>query len=184
MNIFYLDDNIDTCAKFHVDSHVKKIPLEMGQMLTANMWIDHIFAQPMGKLSPDDNKYFKQEIDKFKKANDKRYHYWPAYMNHPCTIWLRESAENYYWGVCYANQLDWERYVRFLSRMHASVKIINSLPEPRHFVTKGWTTPALAVGDSPRYEDDPVRTYREYYINYKSHLHAWTLRNPPKWITS
>lgn len=181
MNIFYLDDDLDKCVKYHVDDHVKKIPLEMGQMISCNMWIEHIFDQPMGRLTSDENKYFKHEIQKFKNADDKRYFYWPAYMNHPCTIWLRESWDNYAWGYCYANTLDWDKYVRFGGQPHKSVVMLDKLPEPRHFVTTGWTTPALAVGDSPRYENDPVRTYREYYINYKNHIATWTLRNKPPW---
>ena len=31
MNLFYLDENLDKCAEYHVDKHIVKMPLEVAQ---------------------------------------------------------------------------------------------------------------------------------------------------------
>ena len=184
MNLFYLDDDLETCVRYHMDSHVQKIPLEVAQMMSSNIWVDHIFAQPMPRaLTKEETKFFNEEVLKYKKQKkDLTFTcYWPAYTNHPCTIWMRTSTENWYWSFCYANELDLERVYRGSAKSHRSVQLINKfLPEPQHIPVGKMTTPAAAVGDSPIF-DSVVETYRYYYIHYKSHLAAWKNREVPFW---
>ena len=33
MNLFYLDEDLDKCAEYHVDNHVNKMILEAAQLL-------------------------------------------------------------------------------------------------------------------------------------------------------
>ena len=33
MNLFYLDEDLDKCAEYHVDKHVNKMILEAAQIL-------------------------------------------------------------------------------------------------------------------------------------------------------
>ena len=40
MNLFYLDENLDKCAEYHVDKHIVKMPLEAAQILCTTIWID------------------------------------------------------------------------------------------------------------------------------------------------
>lgn len=44
MNIFYLDDDIETCARYHCDKHVIKMILESAQILCTVLWINQIPA--------------------------------------------------------------------------------------------------------------------------------------------
>lgn len=68
MNIFYLDSNPTLCAKYHNDKHVVKMILETAQLLCGVHWVT-------GKEAP----------------------YKLSHKNHPCSIWVRSSLENYLW---------------------------------------------------------------------------------------
>ena len=68
MNIFVLDMSPEISARHMVDKHVVKMPTESMQMLSTNL--DYFNIQ-----SP----------------------YKPVMLNHPCTIWARQSYENHEW---------------------------------------------------------------------------------------
>ena len=40
MNLFFLDNDLDKCAEYHVDKHIVKMPLEAAQLLCTAMWVD------------------------------------------------------------------------------------------------------------------------------------------------
>ena len=40
MNLFYLDQDLDKCAEYHVDKHIVKMPLEAAQILSTCIWVD------------------------------------------------------------------------------------------------------------------------------------------------
>ena len=40
MNLFYLDEDLDKCAEYHVDKHIVKMPLEVAQIMCTTIWID------------------------------------------------------------------------------------------------------------------------------------------------
>ena len=44
MNLFYLDEDFDKCAEYHVDKHIVKMPLEAAQLLCTAIWIDHLLG--------------------------------------------------------------------------------------------------------------------------------------------
>ena len=44
MNLFYLDEDLDKCAEYHVDKHIVKMPLEAAQLLCTAVWIDHLLG--------------------------------------------------------------------------------------------------------------------------------------------
>ena len=68
MNIFILDENIEAAVQYTCDKHVVKMITESVQMLSSAMW--HV-----GLEGP-----YKQ-----------------THINHPCTVWTRESMQNYMW---------------------------------------------------------------------------------------
>jgi hypothetical protein len=74
MNIFYLDRDPVIAAQMMCDKHVVKMILESAQMLsTAHRVLDgDEYANKMGL-------------------------YKLAHKNHPSTIWVRTSSENYRW---------------------------------------------------------------------------------------
>jgi hypothetical protein len=44
MNLFYLDENLDKCAEYHVDKHIVKMPLEAAQLLCTAIWVDEVLG--------------------------------------------------------------------------------------------------------------------------------------------
>ena len=70
MNIFVLHRNPDTAAQMMLDKHVVKMPTESMQMICTIMDL-YGFETPMK----------------------------PVMLNHPCTIWARESSKNFQWLV-------------------------------------------------------------------------------------
>ena len=40
MNLFYLDQDLDKCAQYHVDKHIVKMPLEVAQLMCTAIWVD------------------------------------------------------------------------------------------------------------------------------------------------
>jgi len=50
---------------------------------------------------------------------------------------------------------------------------------------KEWdfTKPPPAMDKKYIVSDDPVENYRNYYCQGKTHLHKWTKRPPPPWLT-
>ena len=68
MNIFLLDYDHETCAQYHCDKHVVKMPLESTQMLSTVHW-RHNAEGP----------------------------YLPVHQKHPCTLWAGQTVENYKW---------------------------------------------------------------------------------------
>ena len=44
MNLFYLDEDLDKCAEYHVDKHIVKMPLEAAQLMCTTVWVDHVLG--------------------------------------------------------------------------------------------------------------------------------------------
>jgi hypothetical protein len=151
MNIFVLDERIYECVKSYVDKHVVKMILESAQMLSTTVRLSGIDAG-----------------------------YKATHINHPCTIWARESLSNWKWlrDLVYQMQEEW-RYRYEHTKLHKSVSVVESLPEPK-IEDVGLTSFALAMPDEYKC-GDPVKSYRKYYIHGKNHIATWTKRNKPEW---
>lgn len=154
MNIFVLDRDPVICAEYHVDRHVVKMILESAQMLSTT---HHHFNSDYVEMV-----------------------YRKTHMNHPCNVWVRESAANYDWLYSLFAALSQEYTYRYgkthKSWMERSVALYNN-PVP---VDKGLTPFALAMPDHFK-GDDPVGSYRHYYRVDKAHLAAWKKRDIPYW---
>ena len=81
MNIFALDSDPTACAQAHCDKHVIKMILEHTQMMCS---VAH-------KLGVADVPYK------------------PAHSNHPCTLWVGQSAANVAWLYSLTCSLDNEK---------------------------------------------------------------------------
>ena len=86
MNIFYLHENPIQNAKWHIDKHIVKMPIEYAQLMsTAHRILD-------GDMYWDrtaNNRRIKRW-----RLNDAREDilYKASHINHPSAIWVRESA--------------------------------------------------------------------------------------------
>ena len=175
MNIFILDENIDKCAEAHVDKHIVKMPLEAAQMLCTNHWISKYLGHIPRKLTSEEWAIIKEA-----KTNDVRdFPYLPTMYNHPCTIWGRESLENYEWLYCYALALNEEYGYRY-GKSHKSVHdVILKLPE-HHAPSIGLTKFAQAMPDELK-GDNAVEAYRRFYHKDKATFAEWKFRGKPDW---
>jgi hypothetical protein len=141
MNIFLLHWNPRIAATWHCDKHVVKMIIESAQMLYCAHWV----------MSPD-----KLPAFAYKKAH----------VNHPCTIWVRESYENYMW----LSALAWElcrEYTHRYGKIHKTQSHIEWLISNSPTIPKnGLTDFRLAMPDDFK-RTDPVDAYRTYYREVK-----------------
>lgn len=152
MNIFVLDKNFQKCAEYHTDKHVVKMILESVQLLSSAVRLFNIDAG-----------------------------YKLTHINHPCSIWVRESLSNWLWLQSLVEALHKEWQYRFNHiKNHKSYDVMHSLPIPP-IDDIGLTNFALAMPDIYK-KDCPITSYRTYYIGEKQHLFKWTKREIPKWL--
>ena len=183
MNLFYLDEDIEKCAQYHVDKHVSKMILEAAQIICTNLTVDHLFGDLPGKLNSEQNK----KLSDFRKEQkelpqeDRLFMYLPTMQNHPSTIWARSSLENFYWTHCYAHALAEEYRYRYGKAHKSFWEVINKLPDPKHMVDRGFTTFGLAMPDQLKDYDNPIESYRMYYMLDKATFASWKHRDKPDW---
>jgi len=182
MNLFYLDEDLDKCAEYHVDKHVNKMQLETAQMICTNLWIDNLLGYVPRALNKEENKVLTQArlAEKDLPIEERTIPYLPTMQNHPCTIWMRTSLDNFEWSHCYANALSSEQHYRY-GTTHKSILIINALPDPKNIPSIGFTTFGLAMPDSLKNYDDPIGSYRMYYMLDKGTFASWKKRSKPPW---
>jgi hypothetical protein len=159
MNIFIYDNDIKTNAQYYPNSHLIKIQLEVAQMLSTTYRI---------LMNYDGDKVYKS-----------------THSNHPCSLFMRASYENYKYclDLYYALHDEWNyRYQH--DKIHASFEVVNFIEEnlkPLHFQAINRTPFALAMDEKYRC-NDPVKSYRDYFIAEKMHLAKWKNRAVPGWV--
>uniref|UniRef100_A0A6C0F513 Uncharacterized protein n=1 Tax=viral metagenome TaxID=1070528 RepID=A0A6C0F513_9ZZZZ len=166
MNLFILSWNFEECAQCMFDKHVSKILLEAVQMLCTTMQI----------------------IDPNNKINTKIKLYKIAHKNHPVTIWMRTSLENYLWTLDLVEAMhnEWKfRYNHPPEKMHKSYIIAKFLrghaPAAKKFPSTGLTRFALAMPIECK-QEDPIESYRSYYQTpEKQKIASWKNREKPEW---
>ena len=157
MNIFFLDYNVEDCARAHCDRHVTKMILESAQLLCTAV---NVLA---GKqVSP----------------------YKTTHVNHPCAKWVRESNSNAIYLYRLMSQLNQEYHFRY-GKQHLSylkleeakifILLLKYLPQGE------FTLPPKAMPEEYK-TDTVVESYRNYYREGKQHLHTWTKRGQPAWL--
>jgi len=177
MNIFYLDRDPHKAATFHGDKHVIKMILESAQMLsTAHRILDGT-----------------QTIEKHNNRKRSRYTlsdelegvlYKPTHINHPCSVWVRESAQNYHYLYSLFFSLCKEYTFRY-GKVHKSESLKDHLYLlPKSINHGALTKPALAMPDDYKL-DCPIASYKNYYIKekYANGIAQWNkTRKKPEWI--
>ena len=163
MNIFMLDNDPETAARYHCDKHVVKMILESAQLLATTINLQH------GKqVMPYRN----------------------THPNHPCSIWTRESRSNALWLVELAYALNAEykhRYRKHTNQNHKSYDMLVASRIKQRLITLddlGLTPPALAMPDKYWVLDpfDAVASYRHYYRGSKADMLSYTRREIPEWL--
>ena len=187
MNIFILSENPQECAEYHCDTHVVKMIVETAQLLsTAHRVLDGIKAD-VTTLNTKSGKARKRTIYVMPVPYQDTLFYRATHVNHPCGVWVRESAENYNWTyellVALCDEYFY-RYGRAKEKQHkvAAGGLLLALRDPPKNIPKVPRTPfALAMPDEYR-QADAIAAYRDLYRFGKTKLLKYTNRARPSWL--
>lgn len=170
MNLFVLDQDPKIAAQYNCDKHISKMILEIAQM-TANCFTEEQLkhAPPTQKGTP-------------------RKH---SYYNHPVSIWIRQSKENFEWALVHAFELENERMHRGYTTPHFSISFLQWCAANINECcvgNAGFTPFAVAIAPDKNCRKisgfdslDTVEKYRLYYIHDKPFV-KWTNRETPYWF--
>ena len=137
MNIFYLDRDPYKAASYVYDKHKVKMILESAQMLCTA------------------HRYYGNEDVPYKTAH----------LNHPSSIWCRQSIPNYMWLYNHMLALGKE-YTKRYNRTHLT---ITKCKEPLSVSPEGidtyvsFTEPPQCMPDEYKVEGDSLSAYWNYY---------------------
>ena len=170
MNIFYLDHDVYKCAEMHNDKHVVKMILEYAQLLsTAHRYLDGTQSIRLSKTGRKQTAYvLSGELEPVL--------YSATHINHPSAVWVRQSKENYIW---LANMLIalCEEYTYRYGKTHKVERdglcyaLLKNVPNA--IANSNFTQPTPAMPDDVKIAGDSIKSYRNYYINNKTHLASW-----------
>jgi hypothetical protein len=181
MNIFYVHENPTIAAEMHCDKHVVKMIVEAAQMLsTAHRIIDG--TQTVGKSKTGRKKTDWVLSDSLMDS----VLYKTVHVNHPSTVWTRESLQNYVWHYELFAALCAEYKFRY-GKDHATFQKLDSVLRnaPKNIPNIGFTSVRLAMKSNPEcmFPEDPLKSYRMFYQTKQSRFKmTWTKRNVPYWF--
>lgn len=155
MNLFILDYSPKLAAQYHCDKHVVKMILETAQLLST---AHHHFGSPTASEM-----------------------YRATHHNHPCSLWVRETHENYGFAFEMFDHLCQE-YTKRYGRKHASERMMSILQYPPEGIPGTWATPFVQCMPDVYKRRDPVDAYRAYYNGEKARFARWNYSPEPEWF--
>lgn len=192
MNLFYLDKDHDKNAAYHIDKHVARMVLEAAEMLCMAHWTSELVGHVPRQLNKEEYQYVKEACQSVKNLPPEGrkipYIGRAPHLNHPSTIWVRSSLENYAWTYCYMDSLEAERRHRFKGGVpiHKAYRLCQEKLGIPNIPDEGFTPFAKAMKDFLKIRPDlanadPIEAYRAFYIYDKHTFASWTNREPPSW---
>ena len=158
MNIFYLDNNQEKCAEYHTNKHTVKMILEYGQMLST--------AHRILSNNMNDNCWLPKA----------------AFINHPCSIWVRKSNSNYLWLFKLFNCLLKEYTYRY-GKIHKYNRYLGYLSLlPLNIPSNDFTEPPQCMPDTYKVKNNCILAYHNYYNGEKRSQFKWKNREIPYFI--
>lgn len=110
--------------------------------------------------------------------------YRPTHLKHPCSIWTRESHENFQWLANLGISLGNEYSARF-GKTHKSMAVIEKcleLEAHTHILpSKGLSPFAQCMPDQYKVPGNTVQAYRNYYLGGKAGFATWKNSKPSWW---
>lgn len=184
MNVFYIHNDPVTAAQMMVDRHVVKMILESAQLLsTAHRILDGTLY--IEKKCINGSLPIRYRNVKRWRLDDERESaiYSATHVNHPSAIWCRESSGNYQWLFWHFFGL-LNEYTHRYNKIHKCDSMKKSLAQlPKNIQYASFTQPPPAMDKSYIISDDSIENYRNYYKHGKSHLHTYTNRSAPLWLS-
>ena len=192
MNIFALSKCPQESAKQMLDKHIVKMPTETCQMLHTNALYFQFVELHDKEPSLRELKAFHQEIGSELMK--------PAMLNHPSTIWARQSRENFDWLYHHGMALCKEYTYRYgkehgtYERMRNCHSLSRTESAYLGFPHSGLTPVTIAMDDSYRLDrnvfcedqydewDFVIESYRHYYMEGKWKIAEWKKDRRPDWF--
>jgi len=178
MNLFLLHEDPKICAQYHADMHVNKMIVETAQMLSTNHRI--LDGYPVIEQRVNEKTGRKYKVKTYKLDNElDSILYKSCHINHPCTVWLRESIHNYNWGYDLMCELGIEVRIRYGTRHKTISKLREVLKNPPNNIPNIPKTPfkpAITDKDCMYHEGKllkPVEMYRKFYMVSKTAKKKW-----------
>lgn len=152
MNIFYLDEQPRTAARYHCDKHVVKMVLETAQLLSTA-------HHELGSTAT----------------------YKSTHKNHPSALWVRSSRQHYEWAVELWLAL-MDEYTARYKKVHACARLIDELSTPpKRIPDAGWVQPPQCMPDE-YHRKCAVDAYRAYYVGAKAPICRWAHSPTPNFF--
>ena len=165
-----------------IDKHIVKMPTETCQMLHTNSlffdYVEHYNEEPTLKQLKEFHKDINSNLMK------------PAMLNHPSTIWARQSMHNAKWLYEHGLALC-EEYTYRYGKIHGSESRIKDVED--YYIQAGDSSKAtpvtVAMDDKYRLEygvwgedwDFVISSYRHYYLEGKWRFAEWRMNRQPSW---
>lgn len=178
MNIFYLHSDVKLCAQMHNNKHCVKMVLEYSQILsTAHRLCDGTETIGLSKSGRKAKRWI---------LNDSReeFIYSATHINHPSTVWARQSKEIYMWLGSLLKELCKEYTYRY-GKVHkieqtGLMQFLSTTPPIKIPISK-FTEPTPAMPEDCIIKNDSISSYHNYYLKNKQHLAEWKVREMPEW---
>jgi len=181
MNIFVLSNDPAKAAQMQCDRHIIKMTLESAQMLsTAHRVLDGDQIRQRSKSGLRHVTTYRHPDSHLDQVLYKSVH-----VNHPCTVWTRQSSANYNWHyqhfIALCNEFTYrygkihktDRQLRFVL-----ARLPENIPQSSEF-----TPMPLAMFDECKVSDNVVECYRNYYQTKQNKFNVqWTRRHAPDWF--
>ena len=180
MNIFALSKDPVESATQMLDKHVVKMPTETCQMLHTNgllnEYVERYGKEPSLRLL----KNYHEEIESTLMK--------PAMLNHPSTIWARQSIHNTMWlfehGIALCKEFEF-RY----GKEHGSYSRMLQTPMEYDADSTLATPVDIAMADVYRINNEygehcwefVIDSYRHYYLEGKWKFAEWRNERMPNW---
>ena len=186
MNIFALSKCPEESAEQMIDKHVVKMPTETCQMLHTNILYMYYVSEFNSEPSLKELKAFHKAI--------KSHLMKPAMLNHPSTIWARESLDNFNWLLAHGKALCEEYSFRYSKRHGSEIRIkdvheYKELLREHPYPMQELTPVTIAMDDSYRIQNDDlegwdfvIESYRHYYLEGKWEFAQWKKDRRPDWF--
>lgn len=158
MNLFYLDKDLKKCAEYHIDAHCNKMILEAAQMLCTAV-----------------------------NLNGGTTEYKTTHVNHPTSVWVRQSVYNFIWTFEYGYELCKE-YTYRTGKMHKTQVVLENCSWKYNYLPKIESTPFVLSMPDQYKTNCPIESYRNYYLSEKRYnkngknMFKWTKREVPHWV--
>jgi hypothetical protein len=184
VNIFALDKDPRRAAEMHADRHCVKMILESAQMLCTAHWLGWARLLKAPKLKQKQlQQWLYDNVPKDLQPPWKMTH-----VGHPCTQWTQRVWGNYFWHSRLGLALC-DVYTERYGKVHKSLEVHRWLNRhiPPTFETSienpvGMTPFAICMPDDVKVPDDPVRSYRNYYVVHKARMARWAHSEKPVWF--